>query len=461
VSLNTNEDMVGSAHPNCTDVDGDPVTYSIASQPTHGSAMVVGGQLQYTPGSNYTGSDSFTYRSSDGVLNSAPATVSVTVTAVNDAPICQSVLLNTNEDMVGSATPNCSDVDGDPVTYSIASQPSHGSAAVAGGQLQYTPSSDYSGADSFTYRANDGLLSSAPATVSVTVASVNDVPVCRNVSLNTEEDTVGTTAPNCSDLEGDPLTYDIASQPAYGSAAVAGSQLEYTPEADYNGLDSFTYIANDGALDSLPSAVNVSVGVANDLPTAENDTSITEEDTNVSIDVLANDSDPDGGVLSVTGASDPSHGEVEIQADGTIAYTPQTNYYGSDSFTYEISDGQGGIAQALVTVTVTAVNDAPATNDDDFQTRYLTTLTVLQPAGLLANDSDLESDSLSVVLVSGPVHGQLTLNPDGSFTYTPFASATRLDIFTYYCTDGAASSPVATVTIAIQAQSWFLPLVMR
>jgi VCBS repeat-containing protein len=327
--------------------------------------------------------------------------------------------------------------------------------------LQYTPAGDYNGPDSFTYRASDGALNSAPAAVNVTVRPVNDAPVCLNVTLNTEEDTVGTASPRCSDVDGDSLSYRIASPPAHGSAAVAGGLLQYTPNENYNGTDSFTYLASDGALDSPAATVNVSVGSANDLPTAVDDTAATDEDTPVLIAVLANDSDTDGGVLHVIGASVPPHGEVVIHADGTITYTPAEDFFGADSFTYEISDGQGGTAQAQVSVTVAAVNDAPLAAADAYQTLYLAPLTVLAPQGLLANDSDVEGDPLSAMLASGPAHGQLTLNPDGSFTYTPNASALIVDTFTYYVTDGVANSAVATVTITIQAQNLFLPLVIR
>lgn len=461
VTLETNEDTVGTAAPVCTDADNDALTYSIASQPAHGTAAVVGGQLQYTPAGDYNGSDSFSYTASDAEFSSAPVVASVSVSAVNDAPVCQAVLLSTDEDTPGSTAPNCSDVDGDLLSYAITSQPSHGLAVVVGGSLQYTPASDYNGVDGFTYRASDGVLSSASAAVSVTVRPVNDAPVCQVVNLNTEEDTVGTAAPQCMDLEGDPLSYRIAEQPVHGAAAVAGGLLQYTPETDYNGLDNFTYLANDGSLDSAPALVNVSVGLANDLPTAVDDAALTDEDTPVLIEVLANDSDPDGGVLSVIGASNPAHGAVEIHADGTITYTPVENYYGSDGFTYDISDGQGGADQAAVTISVRPVNDAPTAVEDTYQTRYLTPLFLSPLEGLLANDSDVEGDPLSAVLISGPAHGQLTLNPDGSLTYTPDASAITLDSFTYAASDGAANSAATTVTIVIEAQYLFLPLVMK
>ncbi len=173
----------------------------------------------------------------------------MTVTAVNDAPTCADVSLTTAEDTTGSTAPDCADVDGDALTYSIVGQPADGSAAVVLGQLEYSPDLNFNGTDSFTYQANDGPLDSNVATVDVTVTAVNDAPTCADVSLTTAEDTTGSTAPDCADVDGDALTYSIVSQPTDGSAAVVLGQLEYSPDLNFNGTDSFTYRANDGDLD--------------------------------------------------------------------------------------------------------------------------------------------------------------------------------------------------------------------
>jgi VCBS repeat-containing protein len=262
-------------------------------------------------------------------------------------------------------------------------------------------------------------------------------------------------------VDGDPLTYAIDSQPTNGSAAVVGGQLEYTPDEAFVGLDSFTYVARDSMAESEPAHAYISVGVINNLPSALDDSAITHEDTPVVIDVLVNDSDLDSGTLSVISASDPPYGEATINTGGGITYTPQADYNGPDSFTYQIADGQGGTAQALVTVTVNPINDAPNANQDTYLAVYMTQLTVLQADGLLANDTDVEGDILSVALVSGPAYGQLALNPDGSFIYTPDARGIHEDTFTYYVTDGAAQSVVTTVTVVIQTYRSYLPWVSK
>ena len=194
VPLTTAEDAPGDAAPSCTDADGDTLTFAIAGQPSHGTASIVAGQLHYVPTANYHGPDSFTYQANDGTTDSASATVTVTVSSVNDAPACAGVPLTTAEDTSADAAPACTDADGDTLTYAIA-QPSHGTASIVAGQLHYVPTANYHGPDSFTYQANDGTVDSASATVTVTVSSVNDAPACAGVPLTTAEDTSADAAP--------------------------------------------------------------------------------------------------------------------------------------------------------------------------------------------------------------------------------------------------------------------------
>jgi VCBS repeat-containing protein len=194
--------------------------------------------------------------------------------------------------------------------------------------------------------------------------------------------------------------------------------------------------------------------ITNQAPTAADDVYTTDEDTALNVDapgVLGNDSDPNNGdTLTAAMVSGPSHGTVTLDADGSFTYTPAANYSGSDSFTYQASDGTAASNPATVTITVSPVNDAPAADDDAYSTAEDTALTVAAP-GVLSNDSDLDSTTLSAVVGSGPSHGTLTLQANGSFTYTPDANHTGEDSFTYQVSDGTLTSGVATVTITVGA----------
>ena len=256
---------------------------------------------------------------------------------------------------------------------------------------------------------------------------------------------------NDSDPEGDPLTANLITNVANGTLLLnADGSFTYMPNPGFTGPDSFTYVANDGALDSNVATVTITVQAGpNRPPVAVDDTASTPEETPVTIDVLANDFDPDGDPLTVVAVSVPANGTAVNNGDGTVTYTPNTNFTGTDSFTYTIEDGQGGSSTATVTVEVTPVNDPPVANDDAYSTSQDTMLTVAAP-GVLGNDSDPDGDALTANLVSDVANGMLTLSADGSFTYMPDAGFTGSDSFTYVANDGALDSNEATVTITVE-----------
>jgi VCBS repeat-containing protein len=189
----------------------------------------------------------------------------------------------------------------------------------------------------------------------------------------------------------------------------------------------------------------------NRAPTATADAYTTAEDTALSVaapGVLGNDGDPDGNPLTAVLGSGPSHGSLTLNPNGSFTYTPTANYHGDDSFTYKASDGTLTSNPATVTITVTPVNDTPSAVGDTYSTDEDTTLTVAAP-GVLGNDSDLDHDTLTAATVSGPSHGILDLNANGSFTYTPAANYNGEDSFTYRASDGTLGSNPATVTITV------------
>ncbi len=186
----------------------------------------------------------------------------------------------------------------------------------------------------------------------------------------------------------------------------------------------------------------------NVAPVAVDDETTTDEDAGVTIDVVVNDTDANDDALEVVSVTQASHGSVLDNGDGTVTYTPALNFHGDDSFTYIISDRRGGTATATVTVNVTPVNDAPVAVDDTFSTQQDVTLTVDAP-GVLENDSDVDGDTLTAVLLAGPISGSLTLNSNGSFTYTPTTEYTDTVTFTYKVIDEMGASDSATVSIDV------------
>ena len=285
-------------------------------------------------------------------------------------------------------------------------------------------------------------------------------PGTANQTANTTEDNAVIVTLQALQANNNTLTFSIINGPTSGSlgsvsatscaSGTCTATVTYTPGADFNGSDSFTFRASDGPTNSNISTVNVTVNPVNDDPNAVDDAASINEDSGANvIDVRTNDSDVDGDTLTVTAATQGTHGTVAITGGGMgVSYTPAANFFGSDSFTYTVNDGQGGSDTATVNVTITNVNDAPVATGESYVTNSNTALNVAAP-GVLGNDSDIDGPSLSAQLVSNVSHGTLSLQTNGSFTYTPSLDFEGSDSFTYQAYDGTAASNVVTVNITV------------
>ncbi|MGZ5507198.1 MAG: tandem-95 repeat protein, partial [Limisphaerales bacterium] len=447
---------------NDSDPDGDTVSIGSVST-TNGTVSISGTNVVFTPATNYNGTVTLGYTAIDGHGGSTPAKVTVTVTPVNDAPVTVNDSYSVNEDTTLTVSApgvlsNDSDVDGNSLTAVLASGTTNGTLTFnANGSFTYKPSTNFNGIDTFTYRANDGTLNGNTATVLITVNPVNDPPVAVNDNyVATEDTTLNITTPgvlaNDTDIDSPTLSAVLVSGPTHGSVTLnSNGSFSYTPAAAYIGTDSFTYKANDGQTNSGTATANINVRAVNHAPVANGDSYSVNEDNTLSISaagILGNDTDVDGDPISAVLISGPTHGSLTLNANGSFSYTPATNYNGSDSFSYQATDGTLNSASATVNITVNPVDDAPIAIGDSYSTAENTTLTVAAP-GVLGNDTDVENDSLSAILVGGPAHGSLTLNTNGGFTYVPNTNFCGSDTFTYANNDGTVNGNTATVTITI------------
>jgi hypothetical protein len=348
----TAEDTAKTIILDATDIDSNTLTAEILSGPTHGQVSLSGLVVTYTPDANYNGPDSFTYKVSDGELESDTATVSITVTPVNDAPVANDMTETTAEDIAKAITLNVSDIDGDTLTAEILSGPSHGQVSLSGLVVTYTSDADYNGSDSFTYKVSDGELESDTATVSITVTPVNDAPVANDMTETTAEDIAKAITLNVSDIDGDTLTAEILSGPSHGQVSVSGLDVIYLPDADYNGPDSFTYRVSDGELWSDSATVNITITPVNDAPVAVSFEVELQENSSVEFSLLA--SDVDGDTLTFSFVSGPAHGTLNC-AGVNCTYTPDARWSGTDSFIFTANDGLLDSNEATVTLNVTSL----------------------------------------------------------------------------------------------------------
>jgi gliding motility-associated-like protein len=447
-NVSTPEEIAKSVILTGSDVESSPLTFSIVAGPTHGVLSGSGANITYTPSLNYNGADSFTFKVNDGTIDSNIATVSITVTPVDDLPVANSQTVTILEEEVKPVVLTGSDVDGDALSFIIVTPPAHGVLSGSSANVTYTPAVNYNGPDSFTFKVNDGNGDSNIATVSIAITPVNDAPIANSQSVTTPEDAaVGITLIG-SDVDANPLTFTIVTPPTHGSLGGSGSAITYTPALNYNGPDNFTFKVNDGTIDSNTATVSITVSPLNDVPVADDQSVTTPEDVSRAITLSA--TDVEGSALTYFVVTPPSNGSLS-GSGSNLSYTPSLNFNGSDTFTFKVNDGSADSNVATISITVTPVNDAPIANSQSVN--YL--LNTAKP--IVLTGSDIEGDALTFILVAPPANGLLS-GTAPNLTYTPNVGYTGSDSFTFLANDGTDDSNVATVSIFFASGSNIAPV---
>jgi autotransporter-associated beta strand protein len=290
------------------------------------------------------------------------------------------------------------------------------------------------------------------------VQTVNDAPTANPQNLSTAEDTPVAITLTGFNPSGGPLTFAVTSQPAHGTLSGTAPNVLYTPAADYNGPDSFTFTVSTGTATSTPAAISLTVTAVNDQPLATAQAVTAAEDTPLAIVLGGADGDPEvAQTLTFAIAAAPAHGTLSgfNAATGAVTYTPALNYLGADSFTFTVTDdGTAGptasltSAEATVAIAVTGTNDAPVASAQNVVTG------VGIPVTITLAGSDTENDPLTFAAASQPANGTLSGDPQKP-TYTPAAGFAGTDSFTFTANDGQLTSAPATVTITVTALPTF------
>jgi hypothetical protein len=441
-SVSTPEDTALPITLTASDTDGDTLTFSVVMGPAHGSLSGTAPNLTYTPAANYNGPDTFTFKVNDGTVDSNTATVSITVTPVNDPPVANPQSVTTPEDTATAITLTASDVDGDTLTYSVVAGPAHGVLSGTAPNLTYTPAANYNGPDSFTFKANDGTVDSNIATISITITPVNDAPVANAQSVTTNQNVAIPITLTATDVDGDTLTYSVVTGPTHGSLSGTAPNVTYTPASNYHGPDGFTFKANDGTVDSNTAMVSITV---NGLPQieVEQPVGVPLTDGASTIDfgyVTSGNNNSHTFTIQNTGSADLTGIAVSFDganpADFTITGSPAITVVagGSTTFTVQFSPGaltgrsanlhiasnDPNIASFGVTLTGTGVTHLQA-----WRLQYFGDIA---NSGNGADANDFDMDGLSNLLefatasdptVSSVAPGQLTLNGGTmEFVYT-------------------------------------------
>ncbi|EPH6197117.1 tandem-95 repeat protein, partial [Vibrio parahaemolyticus] len=535
---------------NDSDVEGDALSIQSASVPSEqGSVDIVDGKLVFTPAENFNGEATITYIVTDGDLTDE-AKVTVTVTPVNDSPVAVDDTTSIQEDTAVTidVLPNDTDVDGDKLSIQSASVPeAQGKVEIVDGKLVFTPAENFNGDAEIAYIVTDGQLTDE-AKVTVTVNPVDDAPTIKvdavesitedavstdtvvatltvsdtdtpedqlTVSLENNSngyfvlvgnevkltqagvDAVNNDELNLKDLtisasvsdgvnptanDSDSLVVNRVNDAPTVENAIADqvlsedfdaytidlnevfkdsdSSLEFsvsgnnsiqisivngvatiTPTADWNGSKALTFTATDPSGESVSQTVNFTVAPVADIVA---DKATVVEDTPTIIKVLGNDTfEGDDQVVSLDTNNGPANGTVSVNPDGSVTYTPNDNYHGTDSFTYIVTSG--GVSESTtVSVDVTPVNDAPVAKDDIATTQEDTAVTI----DVLPNDSDVDGDKLSIESASVPKEQGTVEVVNGKLVFTPAENFNGDAEITYTVTDGQLTDE-AKVTVTV------------
>jgi hypothetical protein len=450
-----------------SDVDGDTLSVSDLSA-TNGSLVKNNNDTYtFTPTANFNGTVNLNYNVVDGNGGSTEATQSFTLAAVNDAATLtgtKATLTAGSEDTVYTISQSdllagFTDVDGDILSVSNLTASNGSLVNNNNGTWSFTPAANYNGSVNLSYNVVDGKGGSTEATQSFTLAAVNDAATLTGTPATLSagsEDTVYTISQTdlltgFSDVEGDSLS---ASNLTASNGSLVNNNngtWSFTPTANYNGSVNLSYNVTDGNGGSTEATQSFTLSAVNDTPTATNESLTTAEDVPLVIStasLLGNDADVDlGDSLSISAVTQPSKGGLVDNGNGTYTYTPNANYNGTDSFTYTISDRDGATSTATVNLTVNAVNDNPDAVHDIVTARQGTPKTILA-AELLANDTDVEGNTLSLTNVSNAQNGTVALDNNGNVVFTANTNASTAS-FEYTLSDGNGGTDSAIVSVLV------------
>jgi gliding motility-associated-like protein len=485
------------------DYDNNSLTSILVSGPANGTLTLNSdGSFIYTHNGSETTSDTFSYKVNDGTYDGNTVTVILSINPVNDAPVLTNIsktglvdnpIIFASTDFTSAFT----DIENNSLTkIKVVSLPANGVLMLSGvtvaindeitvnqlNDLIFVPSSGWTGSTSFAWNGFDGTdYSVTEANVNIIIsATVNNPPVLTEITKSINEDNTFTFSASdftnaFSDADGNNLTkIKITSLPANGTLLLSGvpvnlndeisiadiSLLTFVPNADWNGTTSFGWNGFDGTDYALTeSLVNLNVSPVNDKPIVKIPVltkTMEENGGSVTFDISSNSTDVDRDSLTVSISEQPAHGSVIMNNDGTITYTPDLNYSGTDTIVYNVCDN--GTPQLCATGTiVVTIEPASVINHTPVINQLVINDTITSGSGslninILGNVTDPDNDTLTVSIVDGPAHGTITINKDGSVTYTPNSNFSGTDTIVYNVCDNGTPQLCATGTIVITVE---------
>ena len=462
-----------------SDAEGDALTYSIVDIPSNGSAVLTGRTVTYTSNSDTAVSDSFTFKVNDGVSDSSKATVTITITPINDSPTANSQSnVNADENIEKSITLTGTDAEGDNLSFILVTapkngrllDPGNGNRAIVGGTLSsnqviYLSASDKASSDSFVFKSYDGNSVSENASVSISINQVNDRPISIGDDIVLTEEKPTNITLTAIDPDGTiPTIFKITSltngnltDPGNGDSVVTagttlfGNIVTFTSNNLANS-DSFTFVANDGFLDSTESTITIDI--ITDAPTAtpQNVTAIEQIDKKITLSGTDKEGDnltyiisslPSTGILKDGGVTITAGQLPKTTTNTDLVYNSNSDTTLTDNFKFKVNDGISNSSAAIVSITINPVNDKPVAIA---QSNVVATEQTL--LAITLNGTDPDGDALTYAIVDIPTNGTAVLL-GSKLSYTSNSNTAISDSFTFKVNDGELDSDKVTVSIVI------------
>ncbi|MCA1323476.1 cadherin-like domain-containing protein [Herbaspirillum sp. alder98] len=462
---------------NDTDVDiatnGQVLSITAVSNAQHGTVQLLAdGTIRFTPELNYFGPAAFSYTVDDGNGGQVIGTTVVNLAPVNDAPDVVGETLTFDEDNIQTIDQalllaNDSDVDNPHSDLKIIAvdNASHGVVSLnQDGSIRFVPDPDYFGAASFTYTVSDGVGGFTVGTASLDILPVNDAPRLQGETASTDEDqiihfSVDGLLSNDVDVDNDHSELRLTSvgNATHGTVRLENGEIIFTPDLNYFGAASFTYVVDDGVGGQSQARVDINFNSVNDIPVVNDELFNGKRNVTYTLTqaaLLANDTDvEDPNALTIVAVRNADHGTVVLNANGTITFVPESGYGGVGSFEYVVRDTDGAEVVGTTQIDFSRVNVNPIAVDDSF-VGFEDTAFIISAAQLTVNDTDPDPSSLShlsISAVGNASHGTVTLQADGSVRFMPVQDFNGAASFQYQVSDGEGGSTWATAYLNVQS----------
>ena len=377
--------------------------------------------------------------------NTVTQMIPVMVNPVNDAPNAKNFILNVSEDRSETSKFQTEDVENDSLSYTILSASYLGTVSLSqGNSFIFSPFTHLYGQDQILYQANDGNLFSNIGTIDIVVSPVNDKPQVKDLTFQVMEDDFLSGYLHATDPDEDILSFKFFNKPYKGSIQLTDDRsgaFYYQPEANINGLDSYTYNVYDGTISSTIARVSIQITPVNDIPKVSPIELFVDEDTSVSGYLTGTDIDNDP--LSFEMMIHQGRGSFVLQDDGHYFYTPKKDYNGTDLVLFRAFDGKAFSNMSTINITVNPVNDPPVAMDSNV------VLSENQPKQWSLVASDIDNDSLTFKITTRPRYGFISVLSNNQVAYTPTLNFKGIDNFEYIATDGIAISNIAQATVTV------------